>query len=1170
MPKDIRWKIPLIIIVIAIAIFALYPPFEKPIKKERIREVGGKVVKRETIEKNWVSSLVSNPIVTETVLNRSTDESGAEVVEKIAEYKARGQIKLGLDLKGGSELLYEVRVNKKEDRAGLTKEIIEVLKKRIDPKGILEYRIQEQGSHRILIQIPGATRGEIEAFKQRLTRLGKLEFRLAAARESSEYQAAQNGQKVPGYYKHWIRKTKGEQGGEGEENNWFLVSNKTEITGEHLSRVFPDRKDVQAVVGFEFDQIGKAKFGKLTERNIGKPLAIILDGILYSAPLIRDRIPGRGIIEGGFTQVEVNDLIAVMRAGSLPADLQLEMETTVGPSLGKDSIAKGLRAGLIASIFVLLFMGIFYLGVGWVANFALALNILLILGALVIITATVTLPGLAGLVLTIGIAVDANVLIFERIREEKNTGKTIKLAVKTGYERAFRTIFDANITTLITAVILAAVGTGPVKGFAWVLIIGLLVNLFTSVLVTRTIFNIFLGKQWIGGFHMLKCFSKTSFSFVSFRGIAVPVSIFLIVGGLTIFTIRGSDNYDIDFTGGTLVHLQLKEPTSVNSVRKSLKDKGYPDAEVQGLWAEDALATNNEPTDFGVRIKGLAKNKLEEKVSKDAKLSFANQGVQCNISFINPMEFNLSTGQPVEESLAQRALADAGYRDDDIISVEAPNANSKNFDIVIPTVGNIDERAKILSDLNSKLAQNLVSQEVNISFGDISEAAITNTLNQNQGQSLSSVSTMELDANKKVDPVLVYMEINKAGFTGTSVYKRDQSRGALTGKMEVRGSKSVLEEIKGKINRKLQLPAMAFVNDKTIRIELKESAGEGQLRAELLKVAELDDSLQKLITLNSKSDRFLVKMNPLRTGKIQEKIQDDIVEIFSDRLYTETVKVEFSQKEAPQSENNLLLVSQKEEKINLLNLALSVPLKKDKIERVLTGAGFADMLNGDLIDGKAYSSVELNTGDADIEPIKAKIASAFVIPMPLKRVVSIGAAVAGEMKGRAILALIFACFAIIIYVWYRFGEFKYGAAAVIALIHDVTITLGAVAVADYFGNVFGDIKLNLPMVAAFLTLVGYSLNDTIVLFDRIRENVGGKKGALDGKLVDLSVNQNLNRTVLTSLTTLGVLFALYFIGGPEIHGFAFVMLVGVFVGTYSSIFIASPILVRWKKSEGKN
>ncbi|MGR3176626.1 MAG: protein translocase subunit SecD [Candidatus Anammoxibacter sp.] len=1159
MPKDIKWKIPLIVIVIAIALYAIYPPFDKPIKKERIKEINGKVVERTTIESSWVGFFVSNPIVTETILSESTDDSGIKTVEKIAEYTARGQIKLGLDLKGGSELLYGVRVNKNEDRPGITKEIIAVLQKRIDPNGILEYRIQEQGSHRILIQVPGATQSEITAFKKRLTRLGKLEFRLAATRDSDEYRRAASGEKVPGYYKHWIRKARGEV---GESDDWYLVRNKTEITGEHLARVFPDRKDIQPVVGFEFDQVGKAKFGKLTERNIGKPLAIILDGILYSAPAIRDRIPGKGIIEGGFSQEEVNDLVAIMRAGSLPADLELEMETTVGPSLGKDSIASGLRAGLIAGIFVLLFMGIFYLGVGWVANFALALNILLILGALVIVSATVTLPGLAALVLTIGIAVDANVLIFERIREEKNAGRSIKLAIKNGYDRAFVTIFDANITTMITAIILAAVGTGPVKGFAWVLIIGLLVNMFTAILVTRTIYNIFAAKRWITKFHMLNFFSKTAFPFVRYRNIAVAISIVLIIGGLTIFVIRGDKNYDIDFTGGTLARLHLKNPTSVEYVRNTLAKNEYSNAEVQGLWTGgDAMVkTSNLPTDFGIRIKNLNDKKIQEKITDDIRQSMENNNIDCNLTFTNPTEFNLSVvGQPVEEIVIQKALTDVGYVGKDIISVEPAKAVSSHFAIIVTPIDNIDEKYGMLKSIIDYLGNDLLSSQITLSFGKIAES---NTSGRDTGNSFASTSTLELNLNNPADHILLQMKMSNSGFKDITINKRNVSRRALTTKLEIKGPRDVLQEIKKKMNKSLKLPSISFVNATTIRLVLKNSVLESSLRHDLAGISKVEEYMQKLLTLDTKAQDFLVKMNSLRTGKIQEKIQDDIVIMFRDKIDVEKIKVAIY-------ENDELVNNDAD--TTLLKMKLSAHLTKEKIEAVLINAGYPDLLAEDLRNGQSYNLVSLRAETANLETIKNKLENAFVIPMPLKRIVSIGAAVAGEMKGRAILALICACFAIIVYVWFRFGEFKFGAAAVIALIHDVLITLGVVAIADHFGNIFGDIKLNLPMVAAFLTLVGYSLNDTIVLFDRIRENVGSKKKTmLDAGIVDKSINQNLNRTLITSLTTLGVLLSLYFIGGPEIHGFAFVMIVGVVVGTYSSMFIASPILVNFQQNERTN
>src|SRR3990167_5544278 len=223
MVKSLRWKIPLIIVVIAIGIMVVYPPSEKVLKRENVREIDGKVVERDTIEKSWAGAFVTNPTVRETIISEEIDKDGRKITNKAVEYVSKGKIKLGLDLKVGSELLYKVRVDEREDHPGITKEIIEVLKKRIDPQGVIEYRIQEQGSHRILIQVPGATKTEIEALKNRITRLGKLEFRLAASTDSPEYKDALEEKQVPGFYKHWLRKKKGE---EGEAGKWYLIRNK--------------------------------------------------------------------------------------------------------------------------------------------------------------------------------------------------------------------------------------------------------------------------------------------------------------------------------------------------------------------------------------------------------------------------------------------------------------------------------------------------------------------------------------------------------------------------------------------------------------------------------------------------------------------------------------------------------------------------------------------------------------------------------------------------------------------------------------------------------------------------------------------------------------------------------------------------------------------------------
>ncbi|HHT9120367.1 MAG TPA: protein translocase subunit SecF, partial [Candidatus Hypogeohydataceae bacterium YC41] len=241
---------------------------------------------------------------------------------------------------------------------------------------------------------------------------------------------------------------------------------------------------------------------------------------------------------------------------------------------------------------------------------------------------------------------------------------------------------------------------------------------------------------------------------------------------------------------------------------------------------------------------------------------------------------------------------------------------------------------------------------------------------------------------------------------------------------------------------------------------------------------------------------------------------------------------------------------------------LSKPLPKDKIEDALSRAGYKQALVEPLEAGKDYQAIKLMAKPIEFGAMQSKLNQAFQVPEPLKRVVSIGSTVAEEMKNRAYLALIFANLAIVVYIWFRFGEMKFGVAAVLALVHDVLFTLGAVAVAGYFSDIFGELKFNLPMIAGFLALIGYSLNDTIVVFDRVRENIAGKK-AIDTQLVDESVNQTLNRTVLTSFTVFVVVASLYFLGGSELQGFAFVMLIGVVVGTYSSIFIASPILVYW-------
>lgn len=1156
MTKNLRWRIPLIAIVIAIGSMIVYPPSEKVLKKEQVKEIDGNVVERTTLEKSWTRFFITNPIIRETIVNEETDKDGKKVCNKVVEYVSKGKIKLGLDLKGGSELLYKVRVDKKEDRPGITKEIIEVLKKRIDPQGVIEYRIQEQGSHRVLIQVPGATKAEIESLKNRITRLGKLEFRLAASSDSPEYKEALEGKQVPGYYKHWLRKKKGE---EGEAGKWYLVRNKTEISGEHLFRIYADRKGIEPIVGFEFDAIGKSKFGQITERNIGKPLAIILDGTLYSAPVIRDRIPGKGIIEGNFTQDEVNELIAIMRAGSLPADLELEMETMVGPSLGRDSINRALIAGTIGGIFAILFVGIYYMGVGWVANCANALNIFFTVGMMALLNATLTLPGIAGLVLMIGMGIDSNVLIFERIREEKAKGKSLRAAVKAGYEKAFSAIFDSHVTTLITGVILAAVGTGPVKGFAWTLILGLIINLFTAVFVTRVVYDLFMDLNWIKSFSMFKLIGVPHVNFISYRFILIIISGSCIIGGMATFVMRGNKKYDIDFTGGTLVHLHLNNSTSPGFIRTALGETGYNEAEVQSIWSGENLTQFASTSDeFGIRIKGLDDEKTKQKLTEDIKRVLDKTDLFAGIDFIEPLIFNLELKKPTDEMAIQKSLKDAGYSDEDVVSITPVNQLAKEYLVDISGLEDVKKRPQLAGAVVDGLKNNLVFHEVKITLGEITESLQTQDVNMQVSKPF-----VDADVSESIDPAILNFELNKQGFGNITVTGRSkESSMARTNKLRIESSRTTLQDIKQAVKGSISVPSVSITGNEEIRVELKEGISKGSFVTMIREIKPIKGVVKGVFSMNAPAQLFAIHMRPLSAGKVQEKIKEDIISKFKDHLYKEKIDVSFEPLKDASPDTEISTASQgKESNQAQFRMTLSKPLKKEVIEEVLITAGYPTILEQGLEEGREYKSVEIALNPRNTETAEKAIKSAFEISQPLKRIVSIGSTVAGEMKSRAILGVIFSCIATIFYVWFRFGDFKFGSSAIIAVIHDILLTLGAVAVADYL---FGNMKIDSSMVAAFLTVVGYSLNDTIVIFDRIRENMGGRGNLLTPQLVNDSINQTLSRTLLTGVTTIGVLCALFFVGGHEIHGFAFVMLVGIVVGTYSTIFVACPMLLRWK------
>jgi len=366
---------------------------------------------------------------------------------------------------------------------------LETIRNRIDQFGVSEPDIRQQGINRILIQLPGVT--DTQRAKDLIGKTAILEFKLVNENTDPEV-AEKNG--VPAgsslYYEdHYDSATN------REIRIPYVLIDRTLLTGAYLTdaRVQIDSQFNEPYVSINFDKKGARIFERITGENVKKRLAIVLDNKVYSAPVIQEKIAGgEARITGNFTTQKAGDLAIVLRAGALPAPVKILEERTVGPSLGADSIRKGLTSMLVGGLLVIMFMTIYYQVSGIVANIALVLNILLIAAGLAAFQATLTLPGIAGIILTIGMAVDANVIIFERIREELDIGKTSRAAVDAGYERSTLTILDANVTTLIAALVLFQFGTGPVKGFAVTLSLGVIASLFTSLILTRYIFDYFL------------------------------------------------------------------------------------------------------------------------------------------------------------------------------------------------------------------------------------------------------------------------------------------------------------------------------------------------------------------------------------------------------------------------------------------------------------------------------------------------------------------------------------------------------------------------------------------------------------------------------------------------------------------------------------------------------
>ena len=390
----------------------------------------------------------------------------------------------------GSFRICMTEQGRRDIRTAAVGQSIEIVRRRIDETGMREPTIQRQGADRILVQLPGVK--DPERVKRLLGKTAKMTFHLLDRNNSPTVACAPGGRVPPGT----MCLDSDDDRDVNDNPIQYLVKKRVMVSGDTLVDAQGTFQDAQPVVSFRFDAVGARRFGDVTRKNVGQPFAIVLDRKVISAPVIREPIlGGTGIISGNFTVQSAQDLALLLRAGALPAPLTLLEERTVGAELGADSIAAGKVASVLSVVLVIAFMFAAYGRFGALADIALILNMVLIAAVLSLLQATLTLPGIAGIVLTIGMAVDANVLIFERIREEERNGRTPISAVDAGYRRALTTIIDANITTLIAAILLYLFGSGPVKGFAVTLAIGLMTSMFTAIMVTRLMVVTWLHRR---------------------------------------------------------------------------------------------------------------------------------------------------------------------------------------------------------------------------------------------------------------------------------------------------------------------------------------------------------------------------------------------------------------------------------------------------------------------------------------------------------------------------------------------------------------------------------------------------------------------------------------------------------------------------------------------------
>lgn len=1117
--------------------------------------------------------------------------------------------RLGVDLSGGVVMVWEIDDAKTQDKTITSENLKAPLTRRLNPGGIKELTIRPFGEKRIEIIIPRAEREELEQLKKLITQAGFLEFRiladpqvdfgpikLATANSNIAEKIVHNETGKP--VGQWVKVGR-EEPGPKDKDTKVALPYRQYVLGEIIrdaktGRVITDaekeviRAEVEAQTGktqqtkkkdnaftraldaalrkrgvedleilvlidefnvkgtdlakaslgygesgdpeidFEMNAEGALKFGGLTGSNLPKgnqfrSLCIILDNNLISSAHIQSVITDRGRITGRFSKQEVEYMVNLLMAGRLPAVLRDQpiSQEEISPLLGQDTIDKGRWAVVISLAAVIVFMVGYYNFAGAVASFALLLNLLFTVALMILFKARLTLPGMAGLVLTVGMSVDANVLIYERIRDELNSGTGLRMAIRNGFARALSAIVDGNVTTILTAVVLYVIGTDTIRGFAVTTILGIATSMFTAIYVARLVFDVWEKKGWLPSLSFHQIFGKLDVDFFAIRWQMIGFSMVLIVAGLIIAVLRGDNMLDTDLSGGYSIQILTKSEMTPDQVRQAV-EKEFPNSTVTGM-----------------RV-----TKLENRVYKiDVPIiRTTEQGGRWK-----PVDID---HYPTFEELVAFVAKD-----------ELPRTKIGTGSPVLPSGTAVTEillAKKVFPDQLATRTMSYAFESEKPAAAAIVPAVPLRPMTPGTGPVPAPTPPLPMPApGKEPPPAKTTPEVPEPKGTEEPKATPPEPKATPEGKPA--------KEPENKQARRSGLSTPVLFQEPAADPKAAPPA-EPKNDPEAKTPA---DPKAEIPPVETPAPVSPAPVGPLPTApgpmspapmtpgvdtthfrstfKLtlgDAKNLDDTVRGNLSKINRDTLKVEFEQ---------------------AARAGLGVSNLDIELETL-------DRSNETAARGSADWTVTLPLGKEDGTQVMEAFQKDYMSQVVFPSSSEIGGAVAGNTQGLAIAALIISWIGMIAYLWFRFQKIMYGIAAVVALVHDVLIALFGLAISVYLAPYLGflqmeDFKISLAVIAALLTIVGYSVNDTIVIFDRIRE-VRGKLPVLTIDMVNDSINATMSRTILTSLTVFMVVLILYFFGGAAIHAFAFTMVVGVIAGSYSTIYIAAPLLLMFEEAEG--